>query len=161
MTKRAFFLRILSILMVIALVAVIIVYLAGSSGSEKPIDEVAAPVISLFENEKSEHSQDRMFKKHYSFNAQDYDGVVLYSPVSNMDAEELLIVKLAEEDQAEELVAAVESRLDSQMNVFEGYAPQPYALCQNAIIDLQGNYLLFVVHENATLIDDAFRSALK
>lgn len=161
MTKRAFILRMISILMVIALVVVIIVYLAGSSGSKKPVSEVASSIIGLFENERSELSQERMFKKHYGLNARDYSGVVLYSPISNMDAEELLLVKLTDESQADELTAAVETRLDSQTNVYEGYAPQQFELCRNAVIDLQGNYLLFVVHEDAALIDEAFRNALK
>ena len=161
MTKRAFILRIVSILMVIALVVVIIVYLAGSSGSKKTVSEVAPALISLFDNERSELSQERMFKKHYGLNAQDYAGVILYSPISNMDAEELLLVKLADESQAEELTAAVEARLNSQTNVYEGYAPAQYDLCKNAVIDLQGNYLLFVIHEDAALIDEAYRKALK
>ena len=161
MTKRAFILRMISILMVIALVVVIIIYLAGSSGSKKPVSEVASSIIGLFENERSELGQERMFKKHYGLNARDYSGVVLYSPISNMDAEELLLVKLTDESQADELTAAVETRLDSQTNVYEGYAPQQFELCRNAVIDLQGNYLLFVVHEDAALIDEAFRNALK
>ena len=161
MTSRAFILRIISILMVIALVVVIIVYLASGSGSKKPVSEVASSLIGLFENERSELSQERMFKKHYGLNAQDYSGVILYSPISNMDAEELLLVKLTEESQADELMNAVQARLDSQMNVYDGYAPQQYELCRNAIIDLQGNYLLFVVHEDAAVIDEAYQKALK
>ena len=161
MTKRAFLLRIISILMVLALLVVIIVYLTRSSGSRRSAEEVAAQITGLFENERSSLSQERMFKKHYGFNARDYDGVILYSPISNMDAEELLLVKLKSEEQADELVASVEKRLESQMNIYEGYAPPQYELCRNAVIDLQGNFLLYVVHEDADRIDEVYRQALK
>ena len=159
--RRAKILRFISLLMTVALVAVIFVYLIQSEGSSKPIDEVAAQVTGLFENEKSEKSPERMLKKHYGLNAQDYEGVVLYSPISNMDAEEMLIVKLASEDQMNELTEAVQERLDSKTNIYEGYAPEQYDLCTHAVIDPEGNYFLFVVHEDADNIQEAFRKALK
>ena len=159
--RRAKILRLISLLMTAALVVVIFVYLIQSEGSNKPIDEVAAQVMGLFENEKAEKSPERMLKKHYGLNAQDYEGVVLYSPISNMDAEEMLIVKLASEDQMDELSEAVQERLDSQINIYEGYAPEQYDLCTHAVIDPEGNYFLFVVHEDADNIQEAFRKALK
>ncbi|MBQ9030441.1 MAG: DUF4358 domain-containing protein [Parasporobacterium sp.] len=161
MTRRAFLLRILSILMVIALAVVIIVSLSRSSGSSRPVGEVASAITGLFENEKSQLSPERTFRKLYGLNAQDYEGVVLYSPISNMDAEELLLVKLKNEDQAEELVAAVEKRLQTQTGIYEGYAPPQYELCQNGVIDLQGNYLLYVVHADADRIDAEYQKALR
>ncbi|MCF0229242.1 MAG: DUF4358 domain-containing protein [Parasporobacterium sp.] len=160
MVNRAFVLRIISFLMVAGLVIVIIVSMSGSRGSRKSIDEVSPVLIQLFENDRTELSPERMFKKHYGFNAADFDGVVLYSPKSNMDAEELLIVKLADENQGEALLAAAEQRRADQMNIYEGYAPEQYDLCKNGIADLQGNYFLYVVHENAAEIDSSFRKAL-
>ena len=147
--------------MVAALIVVIIISMSGGSNSTKTIDEVSPAVVAAFENDKSEKSPERVLKKNFGFNASDFDGVVLYSPISNMDAEELLIVKLADEEQADELIEAIETRVASQMNIYDGYAPEQYNLCQNAIIDQQGNYILYVVHENAVNIDSIFRAALK
>lgn len=161
MINRAFILRIISIAMVAALAIVIIVFMTKTSGSKKSIDEVKPAVVAVFENDKSEESPERMFKKSFGLNAAEYDGVVLFSPKSNMDAEELLIVKLASEKQAEELLESIENRVTSRMNVFDGYAPDQYDLCKKAVIDHQGNYVLYVVHENADSVDAAFKQALK
>jgi len=160
MIRRALILRIISVSMVIALAAVIIVSLSGSSESSRSVDEVAAQVTGLFENDKSEKSPERMFKKHYGLNAQDYEGVVLYSPISNMDAEELLIVKVSDPEQMDALVQAVKDRLETQTNIYEGYAPAQYDLCLHAVTCEEGNFLLFVVHENADQIEAAFKKAL-
>ena len=89
-----------------------------------------------------------------------YDEAVLYFPITNMDAEELLILKLADPSQAEAAAAAIQERNQSQINVYEGYAPEQYALCEDAVIDVQGNYILYVVHKDADRIDAAFREAL-
>lgn len=158
--RRARILRFISLIMTAALVVVIFVYLVRTEGSNKPIEDVAAQVTGLFENEKSELSPERMLKKHYGLNAQDYEGVVLYSPISNMDAEELLIVKLRSTEQMEPLMDAVQTRLDSQTNIYEGYAPEQYDLCTHAVQDPKGNYFLFVVHTNADQIQAAFEKAL-
>lgn len=160
MIRRALILRVISVSMVIALAVVIIVSLSGSNGSTKTVEEVAGQVTGLFENDRSEKSPERMFRKHYGLNAQDYDGVELYSPISNMDAEELLIVKLRDPEQMQELRDAAEVRLQSQTNIYEGYAPAQYELCCNAVFCEEGNFFLFVIHENADQIEAAFKGAL-
>lgn len=37
------------------------------------------------------------------------------------------------------------------MKSFEGYGIEQYDLLSNSIVEVQGNYILFVVHENAPL----------
>ena len=158
--NKAFILRIISIAMVAALVIVIIVAMASTGGSAKPIEEVSADAVSLFENEYAEKASERMFKKYYGLNAADYDGVVLYLPKSNIDAQELLIVKCKDEVQSAELINAIESRLDSQKNIFESYEPEQYDLCCRAVVTERGNYILFAVHPDAESINAAFKKAL-
>ena len=78
-----------------------------------------------------------------------------------MDAEEMLIVKLKDTSQAEAVRAAMEKRQQTQIGIYEGYAPEQLSLCENGIIDVQGNYVLYVVHPDASKIDEAFRAGLK
>ena len=77
-----------------------------------------------------------------------------------MDAEELLVVKLKSTDQAEALTEAILKRQAGKEQSFEGYAPEQYALAQDYILDVQGNYILFVIDPNAEEIDSAFAGAL-
>lgn len=160
MRARLVILRLISILMVAALAVVIIIFLTRKNGSELPVQEVSKRAVELFENEKAEYSPERILKKYYGLDANDYDGVVLYFPVSNMDAEELLIIKMQDESQADDIRAAIEARRETQNTLFEGYAPAQYELIQSSIIDVQGNYILYVVHTDADRIDEAFREGL-
>lgn len=161
MNKRfLLLLHVISIAMVIALAVVIIIFLTKKSGSEKPIEEVSERAVALFENEKAEKSPERILKKYYGLDANDYEGMVLYFPISNMDAEEMLIIKMADESQADEIRAAMEERNATQSSVFDGYAPEQFDLCSNYIIDVQGNYIIYVVHKDAARIDEAFREGL-
>ena len=138
-----------------------IILLSGNKESTRSVDEVSRPVVELFENPRAEKSTGRILKKYYGLNEGDLAAAVLYFPISNMDAEELLIVKLNDASDADAVKAAMEDRQQTQIGIYEGYAPEQLALCENAIIDVQGNYILYVVHEDAEKIDAVFRAALK
>ena len=161
MRFRARFLQIISIVMVIGVIIAIVIYTGGASESTKLMDEVSPYVVNGFVTDRASLSTDRIFKKYYGLNAADYESVVLYFPISNMDAEELLIVKVKDVSQAEEVEEACLERQSTQIGIFEGYAPEQLSLCENAVLDVQGNYILYVVHENADAIDSAFKKALK
>lgn len=158
--ERALNLHIFLILVTALLVTVIAVCLTGHSQSQKPVGEVAEPVITAFLGDRVQEGTGRILKKYYGLNPEEYDGVVLYYPLTNMDAEELLIIKLADTSQAEEVRNAIENRRSTQIGIYENYAPEQLALCEQAVIDVVGNYILYVVHEDAAAIDAVFRNSL-
>ncbi len=161
MTTKGKILRIISILMVIALVVAIVVSMSKKEGSDKPIAEVAVPVAEAFENDLTVLAEENAVKKIFALNPADFEGTVYYMPTSNLYATEMLIVKMKDADQAEELEAAIELRIASQSNIFDGYMSDQYALCGDAIVDINGNYALYAVGENAENADKAFKKALK
>ena len=54
----------------------------------------------------------------------------------------------------------IENRIENQINVFDGYAQDQADLLKEAVIDIQSNYALYVVLENAKEVDNAFLLAL-
>ena len=149
------------IVLVVALVAAIVFYVfLRNQESSVPAADVFKAVTQSVDTDKMEQTTDRYFKKYYGLNAADYDDVLYYAPVSNMDAEELLVVKLKDVNQAEAVTDAILKRQADKEQSFEGYAPEQYALAQAYILDVQGNYILFVVDPKAEEIDAAFAGAL-
>ena len=53
--------------------------------------------------EKMEKGDSKSLKRFYKLNANDYDGVILYTPKSTMDVNEVLIVKVKDKSQIESL----------------------------------------------------------
>ena len=153
-------LTILRIIMVAALLIFMIVLQVGNRSSNASLESVSQEVLGAADQEGMQESNNRMFQKFYGLDAQDYEGVTLYSPVSNMDAQGLLIVKLKDSSQAEAVTEAINSRLETQMNSFEGYGIEQYAMLEDHILDVQGNFILYVVNPNAQAADDAFRNSL-
>lgn len=147
--------------LVVILLGVMISTQFAEKNSKSSVGTVEANILSSIEKGKNmEKSTNRMLKKMYGLNAGDYEGVVFYKPVSGMDAQEMLIIKLKNSQQKESVVAAIEKRLASQKNVFDGYGIEQTALLNNAIIDARGNFVFYVVHDAANDADHAYRNSL-
>lgn len=158
--KSVSVLTIIRIAMVAALLIFFIVFQVGNKSSNASLKSVSENVVGTLDLEGMQESNNRMFQKFYGLDAEDYEGVTLYSPASNMDAQELLIVKLKDTSQAEAVTEAINSRLETQMNSFEGYGIEQYAMLEDHVLDVQGNFILYVVHPNAGSADEAFRNSL-
>lgn len=100
------------------------------------------------------------FKRIFGLNAEDYDSAVYFKPLSQMDVEELLIVRVKSEDQMEELEEAVEDRIRKQKTSFDGYGAAQCALLEKAIVKGRGNFLFYCVSPEAEKRCDAFLHAL-
>lgn len=160
MSKKVQIIGAIRIVMVLLLIGFIISLQSGDKVSDADINDVAQAVIAQLDMSAMQESPHRNFKKFYGLNATDYEGVVLYSPVTNMDAEELLIVKLKDTSQAEAVETAINKRLETQKNSFEGYGIEQYDLLEKHVLDVRGNYILYVVHTDAAKADQAFQDSL-
>ena len=144
------------IAMVALLLVVIVITQFWSNYSSANIEDVTEKVIQSINMDNMEENTSRYLKKLYGLNANDYEGISLYTPKTNMDAEELLIIKLKDDEQAEEVLKAIETRLNTQKTSFEGYGIAQYDLLEHSILNVHGNFILFVVHSDADKADQTF-----
>ncbi|MCQ2418487.1 MAG: DUF4358 domain-containing protein [Clostridia bacterium] len=146
------------------LAAVIFLICTFSSGkiSKTPLEAVEKAVLGKVDTTHLEGSDAQILHRDYGLSANDYDGFVLYSPKDFMDPEEILIVKLADTNQAEQVASAMQKRLDERTAVFDnGYGPAQYdLLTKHSVIRTEGNYVLLLVSENAESALKAFLKAL-
>ncbi|MDO4207029.1 MAG: DUF4358 domain-containing protein, partial [Lachnospiraceae bacterium] len=85
---------IIRILMVAALIGAVVFFVfLKQQESKVPFAEVKEQLTEAVSSDRMELSTARFLKKYYGLNADDYDGVLLYAPLTNMDAEELLLIK--------------------------------------------------------------------
>ena len=141
--------------------ALILSHALKNRTSRAAFETVRDAVVPAALSDGMKEADVQLAKRMYGLNPADYEGFALYAPVSNMDAEELLIVKLADPSQGEALLAAAEKRLQTQKNTFDGYGVEQTALLNDhAATQLRGNYFLFVVSEKADAACRAFSDAL-
>lgn len=142
-----------------------VVFLIAMFGSD-PISaadpaDVETAVTAKLDMSAMLQGDNQMIRRLYGLDPAAYESCVLYYPTTNMVAEELLIIKLADTAQQEAVRGAIEERLETQKASFDGYGIEQYdMLTNNAVVEIRGNYVLFVVNANAAAAQKAFLGAL-
>lgn len=151
----------LEVLCVAALIAFItFLVLSRSGGTEKPVGDVASPVLATLEEGQMTEQSNADAAKAFGFDLSKAEGLVYYENEDIMDVSELLIVKLNDAEDAESFRTAVETYIANQKNLYKNYAPEQYALLEDSILDVSGNTLFYCTAKNADALYDAFRTAL-
>lgn len=169
------YISLLKLAAALALIIFLLVQLTAGKISSSPWESVQAAVNNAAEiktDEGTDDTQDttdapertqgdaKMLRRLYGLDAADFAAVELYYPAGALGADELVLIKLKTPDQAAEVENAMNARKTSQMNNFEGYAPESYEIISNAVIDVREGYALFVAGSDAESVKKAFRRAL-
>ena len=128
--------------------------------SSASFDAVSSAVLQSIDLTDMQEADAQMVRRLYGFAPSEMDVCLLYYPATNMGARELLLVKLSDLSQQTSVSDAIQARRQTQMKSFEGYGVEQYDLLSNSVVEIQGNYILFVVHENAAATAQAFLKAL-
>ena len=143
------------------IVIILIVMFGGNTVSKADAAEVAAAVTATIDMENMLEADNQMIKRFYGLDPAAFEACILYYPTTNMMAEELLIVKLSDVSQQEMVRSAVEARIATQKNTFEGYGVEQFEmLSHNAVVEVRGNYVLFVVNAASAEAQKAFLDAI-
>ena len=146
-----------------AVLAVVFLFLLFGNNpvSSAELPAVEAAVTAQIEMGNMLKGDNMMIKRFYGLDPAAYEGCVLYYPTTNMQAEELLIIKLSDPAQAEGVRGAIDARLETQKASFDGYGIEQYdMLTNNAVVEVRGNYVLFVVSNASAQARQAFLDAL-
>ena len=145
---------------VLALVCLLTMFGSNKISSADPA-RVEEAVIAQLDMSAMVKADNQMVKRLYGLDPASFESRILYYPNTNMMAEELLILKLSDTAQQQSVRAAIEARVETQKTTFDGYGVEQYALLtDNCIIDIRGNFVLFVVNADCDAAQKAFAGAL-
>ncbi len=159
-TPGGIILRVAAFAAVVATVVFLYTQVMQDRVSSAGFDDVSRAVLDQLDLEEMQPADAQMIRRLYGFAPSEMDGCTLYYPSTNMGARELLLVKLSDLSQQKAVTAAITARRQTQMNSFEGYGIEQYDLLEHSVLEVQGNYILFVVHEKADAVRQAFLKAL-
>ena len=104
---------------------------------------------------------EKTLKNLYYINIGSIEDFISYAPKSNMDVEEILILKLKHGANMDEIKTKVSTRVEKQSESFKNYNPEKYGIIENTILEEEGQYLIFIISENSSsiykLIKDNFK----
>ena len=129
--------------------------------SDAPFETVLAAVREKAGLEETCEGDNAMLRRLYGLDPTMFEAYALFYPSTNMGAREMLLGKLKDASYADTVRAAADQRVQTQIGVFEGYAPEQTALLKNhAVIETPGNYVLLIVDENAAEAAAVFQEVL-
>ena len=145
----------------VAAVISLIWMFGGNTVSNADPAEVAEAVVETIDMENMLEADNQLIKRFYGLDPSSFEGCILYYPTTNMMAEEVLIVKLKDMSQQEQVRTAIEKRIETQKTTFEGYGVEQFdLLTNNAVIEVRGNFILFVVNADSAEAQKAFLKAI-
>ena len=146
-------------LLLAVFIGLLVRQLSGGRISQTSFSDMKQSLISAADLEPMSLADNQMVRRLYQIDPDAYEGLLLYYPTSSMGVEELLLVKLADVNQSETVVKAIENRVSSQINSFEGYGPAQVEMLNQSITVAKGNYVMLVVAENPDAVKQAFDNA--
>ena len=151
---------IIKYVVLVLIVIFIVILMLYTSGSSKPFEEIRQSVASVLDKSNLKEKDEASFKRNTGLNAADYSGVMYYASESSMSAEEVLLIRVSSDKQVQEVTDAVNERIDSRINAFEGYAPEQVKLLEDAQQSVRGRYIFFAVASDAEEYRAVFESSL-
>ena len=144
----------------VLIVAFIVVLMLYTSGSSKSFDEIKKAVVLALDKSNLQERDTASFKRDTGLNAADYAAVMYYASDSYISAEEVLLIEVKSKGQIQEVTQAVEARIASRINDFDGYAPEEVKLLEDAKMSVRGEYIFLAVAPKAEEYLSAFRNSL-
>ncbi|WP_211748222.1 DUF4358 domain-containing protein [Paenibacillus sp. Marseille-Q4541] len=83
-----------------------------------------------------------------------------FKAMISVRADEIIILKAADESKVEELKSALEKEVSNQEQIWSTYLPDQYEKVQNHIIKQQGNYLILIIADEPEKLEQTFVSML-
>ncbi|WP_251390677.1 DUF4358 domain-containing protein [Mediterraneibacter agrestimuris] len=147
-------------IMAFALLLYIVLLLIYSSGSTKSFEEAAGNVEAGIQTDSLVKQNAQALKRHYGLNGADYEGAVLYMAEDSISVEEILMVKVKNDQQVHIIQDAVRDRVNSRKNSLENVSPEQVKLLDKARILVRGRFVFFAVSKNAQEYAELFTESL-
>ncbi len=141
-------------------VFIVMLFVIQSGGTDKTAAELAQPLKSVMDMTDMTAVEQSEMLKTFNFDRDAIDNYVYYSNKNIMHVSEMLIVKLKDKADADQVEQAVRKRIDDQINTFKSYAPDQVALLEQSELTVSGNTVFYCVSENSAEVYKAFKKAM-
>ncbi|MBU3143735.1 DUF4358 domain-containing protein [Clostridium sp. CF012] len=125
------------------------------------IPEIIANVQKVTDLSPMEKGNKTKLRKLYSTSTKGLEDFALFAPRTNMEANQILILKVKSQDDMDDLLENFEKIIERQSNSFKDYSPDQYDLLENHNLEVKGNYLILIVSKDVDKITKAVNDSFK
>lgn len=127
--------------------------------SDASFDHVLAAVTETMDMTDYPQADQSVIRSKLGLDAAQFPGIYYGRTRNAMKAEEMLLIQY-DPARKQEVLDAVNQRIQGQIQVYEGYAPEQKARTEQAVISVHPNYLLYITGDQARQAEKRFLEAL-
>lgn len=146
----------LTVIMVIILTLLTGCSSKDTTSKEPSIDEIDQNINDDVDISNMVESDSDKLEKLYDIDIDKVENFKLYTAKTNIEANELLILKVKNEEDIGDIKEDINDRIESQTNSFKDYLPDEYFLIEKHVLKSNGNYIIFIICEEAEKIESLF-----
>lgn len=154
-----------NILMIMVVVLGIMLTACSSSNNKEEAyvptqttKEMMDSVLAQFEQPSLMELPAEMVNELYHLNPTLLDQYTIMTPMMNIKTNEIAILKVKDAKDIPTVEEAVKQRATDIQKQFETYLPDQYENAKNYKLVTKGNYVIFIISENADDIEKAFET---
>lgn len=151
----------LTVIMVIILTLLTGCSSKDTTSKEPSIDEIDQNINDDVDISNMVESDSDKLEKLYDIDIDKVENFKLYTAKTNIEANELLILKVKNEEDIGDIKEDINDRIESQTNSFKDYLPDEYFLIEKHVLKSNGNYIIFIICEEAEKIESLFDKSFK
>lgn len=147
----------------ILIIGLVLVGCEKKDGLVIDLNALSTEVINVaeFRDELEELDDTILTNVYTSLQLSDVERYKVYVNSTSAKAEELAIFEAKDEAKAENVLQAVNERIEDLRFGFEGYLPEELNYIENAVVKKEGKYVLFAVGQNYEKINEVFLEYIK
>lgn len=112
------------------------------------ISEIRNAIINSTDVSVMEEDDGTKLRKLYGVNKYDLDQFIYYGPKSNMEANEILIIKPKNDSDTEKIEKAITNRINTQSDSFRNYNKEQYEILSNHILEKKDGYIILLISKD-------------
>jgi cytidylate kinase len=133
----------------------------GAKTSSISVSQVIDKVKQSEDLTQMKEGDAEKLKKLYGIDSAKLDGFALYTASSNIKADELLVVKVKDTKDIDDVKSKITDRVEKQSQSFKDYLPDEYSLIEKHVLKDTGDFILFDISKNSDKVEESFDAALK
>ena len=123
--------------------------------AEPSMSEIDKSIVATADLSNMVKDDAKKLRQLYYINKNQVEDFILYAPKTNMDANEILVLKAKDVEGVKHLKEKVETRVDKQSESFASYRPELKTVIDDYELKEKGQYLYLIISEDNKKIDKA------
>ena len=152
---------ILQYVIMAALLVFMILMLTRGNSRVVPIEEIRSTMTSIPSVAELTEKDMNDAGKVFAFDADLVDEGIYYRVDDIMNVNELLIVRIEDDDSRDTVHEAIETYLKSKTESFDGYGTNQFGLLSSGVVSEKGQYLFFGVGEDVLEWESSFLKCIR